>query len=681
MATHDYVLDNASGAAFRSDLNNCLDAIVTQNVTTDGNAPATVKDWMIWTDKQGGYRKIYNADTSSWVKIGKLDGGAEYSGDVQFKDASSVQMQWDSSDSTLEFGGYTSGGVETALTFGANFAHNVALFHDGSTRIYANVGSVVTNLITAGTDFRIHSGASDTSNHLAKFSRGGGATLYWDGTSGAGAKFATTATGVAVDGLITANTMTLASNLSIAGALQYTTAGNKTLDVPTLAGNQTFELRHQDGSTYENALKATANAGVELYYNGVKTLETTGNGARIIGPTDGEAHLELWSDNGAENPDKWRFVVPADSGGNHLHLQNYATGAWGTNIVVSQTSNYSSGESQVQLYHNGALKFATVSYGIFVTGTTHSTTGYTWGTAPHLLYATSATEANLRIGTTSGNHLYARFAYDPVAGDFEIGNASGNVLLTVGNESTRERAIRCINNGAVELYNNGNVQAITTTHGLGVRRNLDISLWDANATHDCTLQIGSSAAGLTVGDHNSFIDLISRNQDASGPDYDFRIIRYPGTNGSADIINNGTGTLRFLTPTAGGQIMFPAPGAQGTYAPQIPQAAFSFNGGSVTSFHKNYNVSSITDNGIGDYTIYYTSAIRNADHSTVTCPSIFFFSSGPVNTSGTDMHCIPFLYPHVPATSTATGVRIRIHKVDNSDATADGDPVCGLVYG
>ena len=77
MATHDYVLDDASGAAFRRDLNNCLDAIVTQNVTTDGNAPATVKDWMIWTDKQGGYRKIYNADTSSWVNIAKLDGGAQ----------------------------------------------------------------------------------------------------------------------------------------------------------------------------------------------------------------------------------------------------------------------------------------------------------------------------------------------------------------------------------------------------------------------------------------------------------------------------------------------------------------------------------------------------------------------------------------------------------------------------
>lgn len=679
MATHDYVLDNASGAAFRSDLNNCLDAIVTQNVTTDGNAPATVKDWMIWTDKQGGYRKIYNADTSSWVKIGKLDGGAEYSGDVQFKDASSVQVQWDSSSSTLELGGFTSGGVETALTFGANFAHNVALFHDGSTRIYANVGSVVTNLITAGTDFRIHSGASNTSNHLAKFSRGGGVKLYWDGTEAE--KFATTATGVAVDGLITANTMTLASNLSIAGALQYTTAGNKTLDVPTLAGNQTFELRHQDGSTYENALKATANAGVELYYNGIKTLETTGTGARIIAPANGEAHLELWSDAGGENPDKWRFVVPADGGGNYFHLQNYATGAWGTNIVVTQTSDYSSGESQVQLYHNNAKKFNTASDGILVAGTTESTTGFEWGTAPHMLYSTSATEANLRIGSTSGSHLYARFAFDPVAGDFEINNASGNVLLTVGNESTRERAIRCINNGAVELYNNGNLQVTTATQGAAVRRNFDISLWDANATHDCTLQIGSSAADLTVGDHNSFIDFISRNQDVSGPDFDFRIIRYLGVNGSADIVNNGTGHIRFKTPTANGQIIFPAPGAQGAYAPQVPQAAFGFNGGSVTSFHKNYNVSSITDNGVGDYTISYTTAIKKADHTTVTCPSIFFFSNGPINTSGTDMHCLPFLYPNVPGSSTATGVRIRIHKVDSSSATADGDPVCGLVYG
>lgn len=676
MATHDYVLDNASGAAFRSDLNNCLDAIVTQNATTDGNAPATVKDWMIWTDVQDGYRKIY--DGTTWKKIAKLDGGAEYSGDVQFKNASSVQVQWDASSSTLEFGGYTAGGVETALTFGADFEHKVALFHDNDTRIYANVGSVVTNLITAGADFRIHSGASATANHLAKFSRGEGVKLYWDGTEAE--KFATTATGVAVDGLITANTMTLGSNLSIAGAFEYITAGNKALNIPVTNltnATENYTIQYKSGSSFESALKATVNAGVELYHNGNRTLETTANGARVIGPANNEAHLELWSDDGGENPDKWRFVIPNDGGGNYFHLQNYATGAWGTNIVVTQTSDYSSAESQVQLYHNNVKKFNTASDGVLVTGTTESTTGFEWGTAPHLLYSASATEARLRIGTTSGSHLYARFAFDPVAGDFEIGNKSGNVLLTVGDESTRERAIRCINNGAVELYNNGYVQAITTAHGLGVRRNLDISLWDANATHDCTLQIGSSAAGLTVGDHNSFIDLISRNQTEAGPDYDFRIIRYPGVNGGSAIIHKGSGHLTFQAPDSGSQIVFPAPGVNGTYAPQIPQVVFSFDGTNMSQF-KNYNVSSFVDNNTGEYTVNFTSALKHANHVAQTGPAIFLSCTGGVHSTSTPaQHVLPF-YTNL----TSTSVKVNVHRIDDSASSGrmDVSPVCGVIF-
>jgi len=662
MATHDYVLDDASGAAFRSDLNNCLDAIVTQNVTTDGNAPATVKDWMIWTDKQGGYRKIYNADTSSWVNIAKLDGGAEFSGDVQFKDASSVQVQWDSSESTLEFGGFTSGGVETALTFGANFAHKVAFFHDNDTRIYANVGSVVTNLITAGTDFRIHSGASTNANYLAKFSRGGGATLYWDGTSGAGKKFETTATGVAVDGLITANTMTLASNLSIAGALQYTTAGNKTLDVPTLAGSQTFELRHQDGSTYENALKATANAGVELYNNGHKMFDTFATGARVFGTEGAEAHLEILADEGDDNADRWRFVVNTAG---IFHFQNYASGAWQTNAIANAGGN-------VSLWHNNSSKLATTSAGVEVTGITHSTTGYTWGTAPHYLYSTSATEANLRIGTTSGSHLYARFAFDPVAGDFEIGNASGNVLLTVGDQTPREKAIRCINNGSVELYNNGVLEAYTKTTGMVVNRNFDVSISEANATGDCFLQIGSSPDNITVGDHNAFIDLISTNSTSySSPDYDLRIIRYPGSNGSAAIKHKGTGTLTLEANQ--GKIDFAG------YSFATASAWVRFHGGAAgTSPHNfapanSYKVSSVTDNGTGDYSVNFTAALVGNNLSATNDVCAVFDANGPVVTN--HEHCVGFI-----VSTSSTSVRVFFINVDNSDRRADPSIVCGIFF-
>ena len=657
MATHDYVLNDASGAAFRSDLNNCLDAIVTQNVTTDGNPPATVKDWMIWTDVQGEYRKIYNADTSSWVKIAKLDGGAEYSGDVQFKKGSSVQAKWDSSESALKFSNYVAGSVLTRLTFGANFADNVQIFHDGSTRIYANVGSVVTNLITAGTDFRIHSGASNTSNHLAKFSRGGGVKLYWDGTEAE--KFATTSTGVAVDGLITANTMTLASDLTVSGALEYGTTGNKALNIPVTNltdATENYTIQYKSGSNFESALKATVNAGVELFHNGFRTLETLSNGARVRGPGNSEAHLELWSDDGDENSDKWRFVINTAG---VFHFQNYASGAWHTNAIAN-------GGGNVSLWHNNSSKLATTSGGVEVTGIAHATTGYTWGTAPHYLSAPSATEANLRIGSTSGSHLYARFAYDPIAGDFEIGNKSGNVLVTVGDESTREKAIRCINNSSVELYWNGEKEFWTHEYGATVRRNFDIQLTTAGVTSDCTLQIGNNPFNVNVGDHNAFIDFISQNQtDNLTPDYNLRLIRYAGVNGGAKLRNNGTGTLTIEAGTAGGKIDFSG------YSFATASAWVHFNGTNTATVTNSYKISSLTDNGTGDYSVNFTTALIANNGSATDSVCAVFQGNGPIN----EAHAAVWLHD-----VKSTYVRVQFYDARNSTRKADPSVACGAFF-
>ena len=42
MATHDYVIDNSTGANVRSDLNNVLQAILTNN--SSGSAPSTTAE-------------------------------------------------------------------------------------------------------------------------------------------------------------------------------------------------------------------------------------------------------------------------------------------------------------------------------------------------------------------------------------------------------------------------------------------------------------------------------------------------------------------------------------------------------------------------------------------------------------------------------------------------------------
>ena len=46
MATHDYNIANQTGANFRSDLNNVLSAILTNN--SSSSAPSTTSAYMLW---------------------------------------------------------------------------------------------------------------------------------------------------------------------------------------------------------------------------------------------------------------------------------------------------------------------------------------------------------------------------------------------------------------------------------------------------------------------------------------------------------------------------------------------------------------------------------------------------------------------------------------------------------
>ena len=89
MATHDYVIANGTGAAVRSDLNDALAAIVSNN--SSATAPATTYAYQFWCDTTTGLLKQRNAANSAFVTIGTLAStnlglaslaGATFTGDV-----------------------------------------------------------------------------------------------------------------------------------------------------------------------------------------------------------------------------------------------------------------------------------------------------------------------------------------------------------------------------------------------------------------------------------------------------------------------------------------------------------------------------------------------------------------------------------------------------------------------
>ena len=64
MAQHDYNIANGGGAAVRGDINDALQAIITQN--SGPTEPTLTRSFMPWYDTTNGELKIRNASNTAW---------------------------------------------------------------------------------------------------------------------------------------------------------------------------------------------------------------------------------------------------------------------------------------------------------------------------------------------------------------------------------------------------------------------------------------------------------------------------------------------------------------------------------------------------------------------------------------------------------------------------------------
>jgi hypothetical protein len=72
VATHDYVIANGTGSAVRSDLNNALAAIVSQN--SSSTEPGTTYAYQIWADTNANTLKIRNSANDAWIEVSAAGG-------------------------------------------------------------------------------------------------------------------------------------------------------------------------------------------------------------------------------------------------------------------------------------------------------------------------------------------------------------------------------------------------------------------------------------------------------------------------------------------------------------------------------------------------------------------------------------------------------------------------------
>lgn len=73
MAQHDYVIDNASGATVRADINSALSAI--QSLNSGTSAPSSTAAGMLWLDTTGGAPyalKVRDAGNNHWLTLASV---------------------------------------------------------------------------------------------------------------------------------------------------------------------------------------------------------------------------------------------------------------------------------------------------------------------------------------------------------------------------------------------------------------------------------------------------------------------------------------------------------------------------------------------------------------------------------------------------------------------------------
>ena len=98
---HDYVIDNASGAVVRGDINDVLQAIVSLNY--GANQPTTRYPYQWWADTTTNILKIRNSGNTAWINVITLAGGIDvdaasnFNEDVTFTSTNGNNIVFDKS--------------------------------------------------------------------------------------------------------------------------------------------------------------------------------------------------------------------------------------------------------------------------------------------------------------------------------------------------------------------------------------------------------------------------------------------------------------------------------------------------------------------------------------------------------------------------------------------------------
>ena len=209
-----------------------------------------------------------------------------------------------------------------------------------------------------------------------------------------------------------------------------------------------------------------------------------------------------------------------------------------------------------------------------------------------------------------------------------VADSANNNALEMYTTSTKPLVLGTNSLERMRIDSSGNVGIGTSSPAARLDVNGTVNTGQINtgngvSTGDANIEIG----GLRTGSGNSYIDFHS----VASTDYETRIIRAGGTNGALQILNSGTGDFRIqasgaapmifdtsaterMRITSAGQLRTTVTGT--TMMDDYGCRAWvNFNGSGTVAIRASGNVSSITDNGVGDYTMNFSTAMPDANYS------------------------------------------------------------------
>jgi hypothetical protein len=360
MATHDYIISNASGAAVRADLNNALAAIATNN--SSATEPTTTYAYQWWADTGSSptVMKLRNAANSAWITLFQLDG--EWS-NIAFENGSAAAPSIYFKDSGTDTGIYSPGTDQVGISAGGTSRFEVSTTATTSTLpVVHPLGAVGTPSITFTGDLNtgIYSPAADT----IAFVEGGVEAMRIDSS------------GRLLVGAVSASTM----GPSVTATAQVEGGSTTSLSIFSNAndtGGAYVVLGKSRGATVgSNTIVNLDDELGGIYFAGADGSDRGQSGASIICLVDGTPGANdmpgrlvfSTTPDGASNPNA-RLIIP--NGG--------ASSFWAANSVFNASSGSGAGllDSVFTGWYGGtgpqAPNLGTISVRIFNNGNVQNT--------------------------------------------------------------------------------------------------------------------------------------------------------------------------------------------------------------------------------------------------------------------------------------------------------------------